>query len=100
MLIQHFADTVIQSVPRSVNLRRPRMARQGNVLQADDIQHIVSLLTSTGMTIREISQRTGCSRSTIVSINRKFQIRKYAGQRSSWNLSTEYASKTDLRSTE
>jgi hypothetical protein len=38
------------------------------------------------MTIPEIAQRTGCSRSTIVAINRKFAVREYAGRRTSWDL--------------
>jgi hypothetical protein len=36
------------------------------------------------MTIKEIADRMGCSRSTICAINLKAQVRTYAGRRNSW----------------
>ena len=60
------------------------MARQGYVLQDSEVRRIVSLLASTDMTIPEIATRLGCSRSAVVSLNRKFQVRDYAGHRSTW----------------
>ena len=56
-------------------------------LQDAEVRNIVSLLTSTEMTMPEIAQRTGCSRTTIATINRKFQVRDYAGHRNRWALS-------------
>jgi hypothetical protein len=38
------------------------------------------------MAIPAIAKRMGCSRSAIVSINRKFQVREYAGRRSTWQM--------------
>jgi ribosomal protein S13 len=62
------------------------MAKQGRALTEEAVDKIVTLLQSTDMTISEIAQRMGCSRSAIASINRKFQVRDYAGLRSRWSL--------------
>ena len=62
------------------------MARQGCVLQNTEIRRIIDLLASTDMNIPDIAQRLGCSRSAVVSINRKFGVRDYAGHRTTWNL--------------
>jgi GTP-sensing pleiotropic transcriptional regulator CodY len=59
------------------------MARQGCVFSEREIQNIVHLL-NTEMTVGQIAERMGCSRSAIVNINRKFNIRVYAGRRTSW----------------
>jgi predicted DNA-binding protein YlxM (UPF0122 family) len=65
------------------------MAKQGCALTNQEIQRIITLLSSTDMSIPEIAQRMGCSRSAIASINRKFQVRDYAGLRSKWSLQNE-----------
>jgi predicted DNA-binding protein YlxM (UPF0122 family) len=44
------------------------------------------LLRESDMTLPEIADRMNCSRSAVASINRKFQIRVYAGKRSQWNV--------------
>jgi transposase len=44
------------------------------------------------MSLPEIAQRIGCSRSTVVTINRKYQIRHYAGSRSKWALASQFKS--------
>jgi hypothetical protein len=62
------------------------MPRQGCYLTEQEVKRIVELLANTDMTILELSQRMSCSRSTIVAINRKFQVRKYEGLRSTWTL--------------
>ena len=67
------------------------MAGQGTAMAQSQIQTVVSLLTSTDMTIAEIAQRMSCSRSTIVAVNRKFQIRHYKGRRSSWVVASSEA---------
>jgi hypothetical protein len=60
------------------------MARPRWVLQDAEIRKIVSLLFSTDMTVPEIAQRTGCSNSTILAINRKYEVREYSGRRNTW----------------
>ena len=64
------------------------MARQGTAMQESEIQRVISLLGSTEMSIHEIAERMGCSRSAIVAVNRRFQVREYRGRRTSWVLST------------
>jgi len=66
------------------------MARQGCSFQETEIRRILQLLATTEMTIGEIAQRTGCSRGAIVSINRRFQVRDYAGQRSTWAVTPAF----------
>jgi hypothetical protein len=60
------------------------MAVQGKAFSDLELHRIVDLLRSTEMTIGEIAQRMRCSRSAVASINRRFQIREYAGLRSVW----------------
>jgi hypothetical protein len=60
------------------------MAGQGNPIQEAQIRTVIHLLATTDMTIPEIAMRMGCSRSAIVSVNRKHQVRQYQGRRSSW----------------
>ncbi len=69
------------------------MARQGCGLQDAEVRKIVSLLASTEMMIPDIAERMGCSRSAIISINRKFQVRIYAGRRSAWALTAVWQEK-------
>jgi hypothetical protein len=61
------------------------MARQGCVFTDREIQTIVQLL-KTEMSAQEIAARMGCSRSAVININRKFNIRVYAGRRTSWQM--------------
>jgi hypothetical protein len=63
------------------------MIGKGNAMQESQIRTVISLLATTDMTIAEIAERMGCSRKTIVSINRRFQVRQYNGRRSSWVVS-------------
>lgn len=63
-----------------------KMARQGRSLSEEQIQKIIHLLISTDMTICDIAKRMGCSHSVIVSINRKYRVRQYAGLRREWTL--------------
>jgi hypothetical protein len=63
------------------------MAGQGNPMHEGQIRTVVSLLASTDMSIPEIAQRMGCSRSAIAAVNRKFQVRQYQGRRSTWVVS-------------
>ena len=60
------------------------MAKQGCRLHETEIKTIVRLLDSTDMTIGDIAQRTGRSRAAVISVNRRFRLRDYRGQRSTW----------------
>jgi hypothetical protein len=62
------------------------MANQGRSLTGQQVFRITRLLASTDMTIAQIAERMGCSRSAIVGVNRKHAIREYAGQRSQWTV--------------
>jgi len=65
------------------------MAIQGKAFSEAELRRIVSLLGSTEMTIGEIAKRMQCSRSAITSINRRFQVRQYAGLRSVWKTDSK-----------
>ena len=65
------------------------MAVQGRALSETELQKIVNFLRTTEMTIGDIAQRMGCSRSAIASVNRRFQVREYAGLRSIWKTSLQ-----------
>jgi hypothetical protein len=54
-------------------------------MSENGIRQIVHLLSSTEMAVSEIAERMSCSRSTIISINRRFEVRQYNGLRSSWS---------------
>jgi len=60
------------------------MAIQGKAFGETELHKILHFLRSTEMTIGEIAERMQCSRSAIASINRRFQIRNYAGLRAMW----------------
>jgi hypothetical protein len=62
------------------------MARQGRIFDEAAVQRIISLLATTDMTVSEIAQRMSCSKSAILSINRKRQIRHYDGLHSTWRI--------------
>jgi hypothetical protein len=75
------------------------MAGQGNPMHEGQIRTVLSLLASTEMTIPEIAQRMGCSRSAIAAVNRKYQVRQYRGRRSTWVVSVHGASDSEEKST-
>jgi hypothetical protein len=60
------------------------MAGQGRIMCEQEVRQITHLLSSTDMTLGEIAERMSCSKGTVISINRKFQVREYNGLRSSW----------------
>ena len=60
------------------------MARQGQTFSEQEVRRIEWFLSSTEMTLNEIATRMSCSHSAVASINRKLQIRDYAGRRSVW----------------
>jgi hypothetical protein len=57
------------------------MAGQGHVMPVETIRQVIQLLSSTEMTVSEIAAQMSCSKSTIISINRRFQVRPYNRQR-------------------
>jgi len=69
------------------------MSKQGCALPEEQVRKIQCLLATTSMSLPEIAERIGCSRSTIVTINRRYRIRNYGGSRSKWTLTSE--SKTE-----
>jgi IS30 family transposase len=62
------------------------MANQGRSLSDYQTTRITRLLASTDMSINDIAERMGCSRSAIVSLNRRHGIRAYSGQRTRWTV--------------
>jgi hypothetical protein len=68
------------------------MNGKGNRMAMESVQRIVYLL-ATEMTLAEIAERMSCSKSVVASVNRRFQVREYHGQRTSWiNLARKAAS--------
>ena len=60
------------------------MAGQGHSMPQESVQRIVHLLSSTEMSVAEIAERMACSRSVVIAINRRFQVREYSGLRTRW----------------
>ena len=61
------------------------MAGQGRSMSEREIKQVVRLLSSTDMTVAEISLRMGCSKSAVIAINRRFKVREYKGLRTRWS---------------
>jgi len=59
---------------------------QGRYFSTDELNRILKLLRDSDLTLPQIADRMQCSRSAVASINRKFQIRVYAGKRAQWML--------------
>jgi hypothetical protein len=85
-LVACFTDVLIRRYQLHFGTGGAGMARQGRALTEDEVAKIINLLYATEMTIPEIAQRMSCSRSAVASVNRKFQVRDYAGLRSTWSL--------------
>ena len=62
------------------------MLGQGRYMSELQIKTIVRLLSSTEMSIEDIAKRIGCSKSAVMSVNRRFSVRRYAGSRAHWKL--------------
>jgi hypothetical protein len=62
------------------------MARKGCVLTDLEIRKIVYLLAQTDLPNSDIAIRMGCSKSSVVSINRRFQVREYNNHRNTWTM--------------
>jgi hypothetical protein len=66
------------------------MSGSGRSFSGEAVRRIIWLLATTDMTIQEIAERMSCCRTTVVSINRKFQVRDYAGFRSHWRIRSHW----------
>ena len=64
------------------------MRGKGRSFMDFEISRIVSLLTSTDMSITDIAKRMRCSVSAVNSVNRKMNVRQYAGRRTTWEQGT------------
>ena len=69
------------------------MARKGWRLTETEVRKIVHLLSETDLVVGEIAERMG-SKTAVISINRRFQIRDYARHRSTWKHPVGRANKT------
>jgi hypothetical protein len=59
---------------------------QGTRFTEDQVLRVKYLLAKTEMTIHEIALRTGASESSIVAINRRYDVRRYNGKRAQWEM--------------
>ena len=66
-----------------------KMAVQGRAFSEQEIERIVRLLSTTEMTIGEIAARMQCSRSAVISINRRCKVRAYNGHKTNWQNATD-----------
>ena len=62
------------------------MRGKGRFFLDSEISRIVWLLTSTDMSIGDIAKRMCCSASAINAVNRRMNVRHYAGHRRSWRF--------------
>ena len=61
-----------------------KLQGQSFAIGSGTTERIVQLLRTTDLTINEIAERFGCSRSAVGGINRRHKIRDYSGLRSHW----------------
>ena len=73
------------------------MLGQGRRISKEKVARIQRLLAETDMTISEIVESAGCSKSVIWSINQKFGIRNYTG-RSHWLVDHNWKTNSKERS--
>ena len=59
---------------------------QGRRLSEAEASRIKHFLSETEMSISAIATRMCCSKATIVSLNRRFNIRDYNGKRTCWQM--------------
>lgn len=64
---------------------------QGRPLSEYETGRIVKLLKSTDMSMPDIATSTGCSRSSVFSVNRKYNVRQYRQRRTSWSMAEQVA---------
>jgi len=76
---------------RNLNSKKERkrlyMGRgRRNSFSVEEVARIKMLLANTDISISDIATRMGCAKSSILVINRKFQIRLYQGKRTQWTF--------------
>jgi len=59
---------------------------QGRRISFEQVNRVKYLLAETDLTTHQIATRMGTSRSTIISINRRFDVRRYKGKRKGWEM--------------
>ena len=69
---------------------------QGKRFSETQLARIKQLLADTDMAISDIAARLDCSKSSILSINRRFNIRHYNGRRARWETGFEAGLSCDL----
>ena len=52
-----------------------------------EINRIQQLLAETELSFQNIAERMDCAKSTVIAINRKYNIRAYRGRRTHWEVS-------------
>lgn len=75
----------------AISLKGDVMGSKGRYFSEGEVKRIQWLLQESEMSVSEIAERMRCSRSAVVSINRKFKIRSYAGQRTKWTVNMAVA---------
>jgi hypothetical protein len=60
------------------------MRGKGHCFLESEVNRIVALLYSTDLPSSAIARRMRCSVSAVNSLNRKMNVRKYDGHRTSW----------------
>ena len=68
---------------------------KGNFLSQEEIAKIKLLLVGTEMSFGDIAVRMNCAKSSIISINRKYQIRLYNGCRTRWTFAAPLQSTSE-----
>jgi len=51
-----------------------------------EVGRIQRLLAATDLSFQNIANRMDCAKSTIIAINRKYNIRSYGGRRTQWEV--------------
>ena len=67
---------------------------QGKKISVEQVDKVKYLLAETEMSAHEIARRMGTSKSTIITINRRSDIRRYNGKRAKWEKGSEAGRQT------
>jgi len=69
---------------------------QGKRITIEQVDRVKYLLAETDLTTHQIATRMGTSKSTIISINRRFDVRRYNGKRSGWEMASKPGMQTAM----
>jgi hypothetical protein len=92
-----FDETVRRCFALSGQEETKMPGMQGKRFTEEQVSRVKYLLAKTEMTIHEIALRTGSSESTIATINRRFDIRRYNGKRAQWEMGTALVVESPIR---